>query len=134
MQGLAKEAIEHGSGDAVLVGDPDLAEDLALAGHERVEAGRHPEQVQGGSVVTEPVELRSGRQRVGGESFGRVGVGVHGVDLRAVAGREAHDLGPLRCEPMGQLSGALAIEGHALANLHRREAVRRADQDDAHAK
>ena len=72
MQGLAKEAIEHGAGGAVLVGDPDLAEDLALAGHERVEAGRHPEQVQGGSVVTEPVELGSGRQRVGGESFSRV--------------------------------------------------------------
>jgi hypothetical protein len=134
MQSLAKEAVEHGAGGAVLVGDFDLPEDLALTGHERVESGRDPEQVQGGGVATEPVEVGRCRQSVDGESFGRIGVGVDGIDLRAVARREAHDLGALRRESVGELPRAFAVEGHALANLDGRQAVRGADENDAHAK
>ena len=58
---LAEEAIEERAGGADLERVPHLAEDLALARHERVEPGGDAEQVQRGAVVAEPVE--HGRER-----------------------------------------------------------------------
>ena len=53
---LTEEAIEERAGRADLERVAHLAEDLALAGHERVEPGGDAEQVQRGAVVAEPVE------------------------------------------------------------------------------
>ena len=75
-----------------------LPEDLALARHERVETGRHPEQVQRGTVVTEPVEQRARARRIvagereqgRGRSLVEIGsvVVARKVELCPVAGRE----------------------------------------------
>ena len=46
VQRLAEEPVEHGPGRAGLVRGAHLAEDLALAGHERVEPGGDAEEVQ----------------------------------------------------------------------------------------
>ena len=61
VQRLAEEAVEQRAGRTDLEGIAHLAEDLALAGHERVETGGDAEQVEGGAVVAEPVEHRRER-------------------------------------------------------------------------
>ena len=65
MERLAEEAIEQRAGGADLECVSHLAEDLALARHERVEAGGDAEQVERGAVVAEPVEhvARAPRRR-----------------------------------------------------------------------
>ena len=72
---LAEEAVEERAGRACFEGTPHLAENLALAGYERVEPGRHAEEMERGRLVSEPVEdgaellrpvtrqLRQGRDR-----------------------------------------------------------------------
>ena len=59
VQRLAEEPVEHRPGRAGLERRPDLAEDLALARNERVEAGGDPEEVQRRSLVREPVDDRA---------------------------------------------------------------------------
>ena len=61
MERLPEEPVEQRAGRAALERVAHLAEDLALAGHERVEPGGDAEEVQRGAVVAEPVE--HGRER-----------------------------------------------------------------------
>src|SRR5580765_8435958 len=51
VQGLAKHPVEEPPGSSGLVGAAYLAEDLALAGHERVETGGDAEQVERSGLV-----------------------------------------------------------------------------------
>src|SRR5205823_14241368 len=53
---LAEDPVEQRTGRAARVGGAHLAEDLALAGHERVQPGRDAKEVQRGGVVAQPVE------------------------------------------------------------------------------
>ena len=56
MQRLPEELVEERARRAGLEGRPHLAEDLALAGNERVEPGGDTEEVQRGRLVAEAVE------------------------------------------------------------------------------
>jgi hypothetical protein len=85
-----------------LEGLPHLAEDLALAQDQRVDAGGHPEEVAHGRLVVIAVEMVDegvgGDARVLGEELAHVGnsgveLGAVGVDLGAVAGGEQGHLG-----------------------------------------
>ena len=58
VQRLPEEVVEQRPGRAGLEGAPHLAEDLALAGNERVEPGGDTEEVQRRRLVPEPVERR----------------------------------------------------------------------------
>ena len=83
-----------------LVRGAHLAEDLALAGHERVEPGRDAEEVQRGGLVVQAVErvldLRLERgERCDRARFGVLGVLGGDVELGAVARREADGLAEL---------------------------------------
>ena len=101
MERLAEEAVEQRAGGADLERVPHLAEDLALARHERVEPGGDAEQVQRGAVVAEPVEHggerravvaceREQRRRSRARPGASLVVVAREVELGAVAGRE-HD-------------------------------------------
>ena len=114
-----------------------LAEDLALAGDERVEPGRDAEEVQRGRVVAQAVErrlhlgLELGERRDGGSLRG-VDVRCGEVELRAVARREAHGFAAVRRQPLRKRRRGVAIERDALAQLERSVVVRGADEDEAH--
>ena len=140
MQRLTEDPVEQRPGRPELVRDPHLAEDLALARHERVEArGDAEEMVRGGPVV-QPVErgLDLGAERR--ECRDRVALGLLGivgceVELRAVAGREADRFPPIHREPRRQRLRVVTVERHLLTQLDRRAVVRGADEDEAdHAK
>ena len=124
--------------DGRLVGLADLAEDLPLAQHQALQAGRDPEQVADGPlvVVARPgaPAKRLGRHAVeAGEEVGQaVGLGrravglAGGVDLDPVAGREDRRT---RCRgrsaarassPSARLA---AVEGQGLADRGGRRAV-----------
>ena len=64
-----KTRSSSGPGDARLVGALHLAEDLALAGHERVEPGRDAEEVHRRGLVVHAVDDR--RERLAGELLER---------------------------------------------------------------
>ena len=121
----------------------DLAEDLGLAEHGRVEPGGHLEQVGDRGLVVLAVEV--GAQLVGrqpgqlAEEVADVGVGAvealgDGVDLGAVAGREHDDLADVRSQPQvdQRLGPGVAVEGDALEHVERRRAVVDPDDDDGH--
>ena len=90
-QRLAEHPVEQRPGRSGLEGGAHLAEDLALAGHERVEARRDPEEVQRRRLVVQAVE--DAVERLAGELLERrehrVLVDAVDVQLGAVARREA---------------------------------------------
>ena len=100
VQRLAEDAVEQRPGRARLVGGAHLAEDLALARHERVEPGRDAEEMERGSLVAQAVErgldlrLELGERR-DRALLGLVGVLRDDVELGAVARREADGLAEL---------------------------------------
>ena len=121
----------------------DLAEDLRLADDQRVETGRHAEQVPRGVAVRPLEEVR--HERVGrhavvaGQELDDLGARLQrvvagDVDLRSVAGREQHGLGGRR--PRGQcLHRRAEIAGREvqpLAQLDRRRLVAHAQQEEVH--
>ena len=105
LEGVAEQQVQRRAGTALVLGQlpggTDLAEDLVLAEHGRVEPGGHLEQVGDRGVVVLAVEVRV--EIVGvqpaelAEEVADVAVGAveplgDGVDLGAVAGGEHHDL------------------------------------------
>ena len=134
MERLPEEPVEHRPARAGLVGGPHLPEDLALARNERVEPGRDAEEVQSRVLVAQPVELDlPGAERCDRACLGLVRIAAHEVELGAVAGREADRLAPIG-ERRGKVGRGLEVDRDPLPVLHRREPVRRADEDEAHAK
>ena len=73
MERLAEHVVEQRPGRAGLEGVAHLAEDLALAGDERVEPGGDAEEVERRRLVAQPVE--------------------HGHELRLVDARERDERG-----------------------------------------
>src|SRR5437868_5083280 len=73
-----------------VVGGAHLAEDLALARHERVEPGRDAEEVERRRLVVQPVDERRERltRHLLERGDGAVDALVGQVELGAVAGRE----------------------------------------------
>ena len=136
MQRLAKDAVEQQPGRARLVGGANLAEDLAFARDERVEAGGDAEQVQRGSLVAQAIErgldLRLELCERGDRALlGLAGILRDDVELGAVARREADGLAELE----RQLRCGLTIERDPFAQLDRCVMVRRADKNEMrHAK
>ena len=113
-----------------------LAEDLPLARHERVEAGRDAEEMQHGRAIVQPVERRldlglERGERGNGVALGRLGVVGRDVELGAVARRETHRLATALREPRGKRLRRLPLERDPLPQLDRRMVVRGADEDEA---
>ena len=128
VQRLAEEPVEERAGRAGLEGRANLAEDLPLAGHERVEPGGDAEEVERGCLVVQPVERcgEVGRpiacdlaQRLDRERL--VLLVADEVELGAIARRE-HDR--LSFEPPSQLTARVEVERDALAQLDRSAVVR----------
>jgi hypothetical protein len=124
VQGLSEQAVEERAGRTRLERGPHLAEDLAFARDHRVEPGRHAEQVQCSRLVVEPVERRArGIEHARSERLRLIGVLGRDVELRAVAGREAHGLARrlgqlvrhltrtprVECDPLPQLHGGAVV-------------------------
>src|SRR5262249_43186789 len=72
-------------------------------------------------------------QRLRGALPGRLGIGVDEIELRAVAGREAHCLA-FAGHPPCEFRRTGEVERDALTHLNGRQSVRRADENEAHAK
>ncbi len=138
MQCLPEELVEERPGRPGFEGRPHLAEDLALAGHERVETGRDPKEVQRRRLVAQPVERRA---EVRAAVAGEVGQRPDGelldvlltdeVELGPVARRE-HDR--LAAEAGREVAAGGEVERDALAQLDRRLVVRYACEGQLHAK
>ena len=136
MQRLAEDAVEEGARRANLVRDAHLAEDLALAGNERVQPRRNAEEMESRGAIVETVErgldLRLERgQRGNSVAFRRVGVLRSDVDLGAVAGREADRFAPALREPRRERLRIVPLERDAFAQLDRSVMVRRANENEA---
>ena len=123
----------------------DLAEDLGLAEHGRVETRGHREEVTRGALVEVAVEV-VGRARRDAGRRGRAmksrTSGVRAVeplgddvDLGAVAGRQHHGLGDVRprAEVVERLGKARTVDTGPLEQLERCDAVVQTDDDDRHA-
>ena len=101
MERLPEDPVQQRTRRSRLEGGPDLAEDLALAGHERIEPCSDAEEVKCRRLVGEPVEDRDDlvpalpRQRTQGLRRARLELAIllgRDVDLGAVARREHHGL------------------------------------------
>ena len=115
-----------------LVGGSDLAEDLALSRHERVEPGGDAEEVQRRRVLVQAVDdavERLTRQLLERRQCGAL-VDPVDVELGAVAGREADRI----AERAGERRRGCEIERDPFAQLDRRDVVRQADQRERHVK
>ena len=134
MDGIAEEPLEQGAGRAELRRPSHLAENLALAGDERVEARGDAEEMERGGVVVQAVEGRKLEENRCGALLGRLGVFGRQVELGAVAGREADGFPAVGRQRARDLGGFLLAEGDPLAHLHGRETMRRADEDEGHEK
>jgi hypothetical protein len=133
VQRLPEHAVEQQARRSGLVCRTHLPEDLALTGHERVEAGRDAEQVQRGGLVVQAVErvldLRlERRKRLDRACFGGLDILRGDVELGAIARREANGLAELQRER----ARVLRVERDALAELDGRVMVRGADENEAH--
>ena len=113
-----------------------LAEDLALAGHERVEARPRP----GRGAAQRPRRSGGRRSSLAAEQcpatralLGRLGLRADEVQLGAVAGRE-RTASPSAASSARARAAPARSSVDALAHLDGRQAVRRADEDEAHAK
>jgi hypothetical protein len=132
VQGLAEQPVEERASGSGLEGGPHLAEDLALPGHHRVEAGRDAEEVQRGGLVVEAIERSAGglEHRRSARLRGRAVV-PGDVELRPVARREADRLARVLREPAGHLGGTARIEGDPLPELDRSAVMRDADEPES---
>ena len=116
-------------GQRGVVGLAHLAENLRLARHERVEPGRHAEEVLDRLLVLPArehlAELEPGAAL---ELLLRALAGfAREVDLGAVAGREHDRLHAVARESSGELQRVAVGEEEPLAHLERRVAMRHAD-------
>ena len=127
------------------VGGAQLAEDLRLADHHRVEPGGDGEQVLHGRTRVVHVEVLGElgqRQRgVPAQHGGDVGeAAVEGVDdrvdLDAVAGRQHHHLGDVAAAQhlVEQLGDLVDPDGGAFQQLHGGAAVRQPYHENIHAR
>ena len=120
MERLAEEPIEDRAGRPRSVRRPHLAEDLALAGHERIKASGDAEEMTRRILVAEPVEgwaelgLERQQRRLSLflRSLGRL---VREIELGAVARGEADRFASVARERPGELGRALRVEGSAFA-------------------
>ena len=112
LDGMAEEGAEHRARDLLalgpLPGPSDLAEDLGLAEHRRVEPGGHREEMAGDVVVEPDGEVLGQRldraAADGGQELLDLGHAVvealdHRVDLGAQAGRQDDRLGQVGLVP-----------------------------------
>ena len=134
---LPEGAVEQRPGRPELVRDAHLAEDLALAGHERVEACGDAEEMVGRGAVVQSVKGRLDLRPERGERGDRIALGllcvVSGeVELGPVAGREADGLPPVRREPGRKRLRVAVVQRDLLAQLDRRVMVGRTDEDETH--
>jgi hypothetical protein len=141
------ELAEHPAGGAVLLGELDrrahLAEDLVLADHHRVQAGRHREQVADRPLLVVHVQVRGelGRRHpaVPGEQFAdrrdaRVEAVHVGVHLDPVAGGNDEGLGHrLGLHQVAEQLGERVTADHGpLQGRDRGTLVAQADHQHAH--
>ena len=135
-----EQPVEEGAGRADVVRVANLPEDLALAGHERVQARCDTEEVERGRLVAQPVQhrLERGSLLLGELEQRRDGTFLQGcrltrreVELRAVAGGEDD---ALAAEGERGREGARAVEvdGDALPELYRGLVVRDANECELH--
>ena len=119
-----------------------LAQDLWLAHHHRIEAGGDAEEVAHGLAVGVGVEVSGerglghavlAREEAGQRGAERGGIGSAGQHLHPVTGGEDGALGHARDrhQPAERGLEAPVRERHPLAHLDRRGAVVEPDQDDA---
>src|SRR6185503_7873118 len=123
-----------------LVGLLDLAEDLRLADHHRLQAGRHAEGVTDGFrirvTVEDRVQLAAVARVIAGEEglqgLYRARIVLAGVELHAVAGGEDHGLARprLRAQAQERVAHLVLGEGEGLAHGERGRPVAHADDDD----
>jgi hypothetical protein len=125
------------------VGRPELAEDLRLADHHRLQSGRDGEKVlhRRARVVHVEVPGEFGQRQLGvpakhgGDVRETAVEGVDDrVDLNAVAGRQHHHLGDVAAVQhlVEQLWNFAGRDGHPLEQLDRRTAVRQAHHEHVH--
>ena len=136
MQRLPEDSVEEQARRSRLVRGADLAEDLPLARHERVEPGCDTEEVQRRRLVAQAVErgldlgLELG-ERCDSPLLRLVDVFRNDIQLRAVARRQTHGLPELG----GEQRRVLTVERDAFSQLNRCMMVRRADENETrHAK
>ncbi len=147
LEGVAEQHVERRPGGALdgrhVPCRFDLAEDLRLAEHGRVDTGGHTEQVGHGPGVVELVEvvgevLRGQRTQLGQEvadvAHGAVEPLGRGVDLGPVAGGQHHRLRHVVAahEVVQGLGHALARHRHPLEEPERDAAVVQPDDDRRH--
>ena len=123
-----EEPVQERSGRAGLVGGAHLAEDLSLAGDERVEPRGDAEQMQRRGVIAQPVERRldlglERDERIDRGALGGLPVLRRDIELGAVARREADGL----AERAGERRRMGPVERDALAELYGRAVMRCAD-------
>ena len=133
-----EQAVQHRPTGTGLVGRADLAEDLALAWDHRVEPRRDAEEVQGGRLIGQPVQVRREiALREAGESRHRSLVPVDAlgrdeVELGAVTGRQTSRLQADPGQLVRQRRRVRSVQRHALAHLDGRELVGGADESELH--
>ena len=136
VQRLAEEPVEKRARRAGFECRPHLAEDLPLAGNERVEAGRDSKQVERRRLVAQAIQ-RSGEivGPLAGQLCERVDRFVvrmlfaDEIELGAIAGRE-HD--GLAVEPLGERAARVEIQRNPLAQLDRSSVMRDAGESQLH--
>jgi hypothetical protein len=133
---LPKDPVEQRARRPDLVREPNLAQDLPLAGNERVEPSCDAKEVVGRRSIVEPVERRldvglERRERCDGFALGRLRVFRGDVELGAVARREANDLAAALRKLRGESLRGIPLERDPLPQLDRSMVVRRADEDEA---
>ncbi len=142
-----EEPVEHGADGARIgrdrMGVLHLAENLRLPDHERVETGRHAEQMPGRVDVADVVDVRCeiGARKaveVADEAdqvvARRLDVVAGDVELGAVAGGE-HDgftRGAARSQHAERFRNAARLKVDALAHVDRRGAVTHSYQEKVH--
>ena len=129
---LAEHVIEQRARVDGLVRRAHLAEDLALARHERVESGSNPEEVQRRGVLVQAVDdafERLARNLLERDQHVSL-VDPVDVELGAVAGGEADGVS----ERAGKRSGRVEVDADAFAELDGCDVMRQADQRERHSK
>ena len=136
MQRVVEQPVQERSCRPGLVGGAYLPENLALAGHERVETGGNAKKMQRGGMIRKSIrERRDLVAAQGAKSLQRLFLGAlaDGVELGAVARREADAL-PRRGELARQRRRLAGVQRDPLAHLDGRMTVRDADEREPHAK
>ncbi len=146
-QRLLEQVVKQPSGRAGVLGGPqgdlDLAEDLRLADHHRVETAGDREQVLDGPVLVVHVQVRCQliepdravpRHELGDLRDAGVELLDVGVDLDPVTRRQHDGLGDVRRvnRVAKQLGPRVVVERDAFEQRHRCGAVRETDNEQAH--